>query len=196
MSKSRTGSRRFKTNLTPADKKYINKKIQSNFESKHINHNGTAVNISNAVLNTPLCSIIQGNDEDDRNGNVIFVTGFFGRYTFTYGDATNIIRVVLYIPKDKDDTLALIPHGIIDKNQFTVLEDRTIGVSSAGPGIKTITIKKKFNKGVKRGIKVEYDGTLGTDITSNSIKLAWVSDSAAAAHPQVTHYSTLYFKDA
>lgn len=193
------GSRKLNRNtgkVSKATKLYVANQRKRSTETKHINVVGSTV-ITNTVTTSGLVPISQGADEGQRIGNVIYATGYFGRFAIGYADPFNFIRIVLYIPKkNQSDNIALTLNGLIDHNVFTVLEDRLIGVSDSGPGAKVVTIKKKFDKGTKRGIKVEFDGAGTANQAVNHLKIAWVSDSSAIPHPTIVYQNTLYFKDA
>lgn len=177
-------------------KRYVQAKINKNIETKHLAASGQTTT-STSVLNTQITTIPQGDDEFRRTGNRVTVTGFYGKFNIVGADSTNMVRMVLYIPKDPNDTMtSLTTYGIIDFDKYTVLSDRLITTSLSGNNSKVITIAKKFKYGTRRGLDVQFASSTTTDVKKNNIYLAWVSDSSAATHPAINYHWYCYFKDA
>lgn len=182
---------------------FVQRKIQRNIETKFRLATYSGSNIPDSAstpINTLLNAVGQGDTQNARNGNQIFATGFYGKFVLAAGDSTNIVRVVMYIPKDSQYTFYSSPPGItslIDQDKFTVLYDRYISLDTYNPQ-KVLTIARKWNRGSRRGIQCQYSGTGSTesDPSKNPIYIYFVSDSSAVAHPTVTGNFRLYFKDA
>lgn len=190
--------RKFKNRgVSKSLQKYIQKKIEKNIETKHVYAEASATSVSTSVLNTQISTIPQGDDEFRRTGNKVTMTGFYGKFQIVGADTTNVVRIVLYIPKDPDDTLSgLNTYQILDQDRFTILSDRLVTTSSSGVNNKVITIAKKFNRGRRRGVVTQFASSTTTDVAKNALKIAWVSDSAAVSHPTIAYHYVMYFKDA
>ncbi len=140
--------------------------------------------------------IQQGDSAVQRIGNRVKVTGFYGKFTITYADTTNIVRVIMYMPRNPTSTLSTIDtNDLIDFDDFNILYDKSFAVSSGGPGTKNITISRKWNRGNKSGINVFYASGSSTDYAKNPIFLYVVSDSAGVPDPTINGNYRLYFKD-
>lgn len=179
----------------------VQQRISSNLETKQrsISWDEVAVDAAGgAPINWALTDIDQGDSQADRTGNQVWVTGYFARLAFAVGDTTNLIRVVVYIPKDSDDSLSSGTdiHTNIDLDKFTVLYDKLVALNANGDAVKVIQFKKKFNRGRRRGVNARYFSGTGTDIAKNAIKLYVVSDSLAAPDPTISGGMRVYYKDA
>lgn len=173
-------------------RQFVQSKINVNQETKHVNSNVVSLGISSTATNVDVLNIAQGTDRFERVGNDIRVTGFYGRFQMIGGDATNVIRAIMYIPKDPSATLTgANTYGLIDPNVATILYDRLHVTTLNGPNTKVFTMAKKF-KG--KGLHVEWDDT-GT-IKKNRIRLLFVSDSGASLHPTLDYHWACYYKDA
>lgn len=172
--------------------KYVQSKINVNQETKHVNSNVLDLDISSTSTNVDVLNIAQGTDRFERLGNEIRVTGFYGKFQMIGGDSTNVIRAIMYIPKDPSATLTgANTYGLIDPNVATVLYDRLHTTTLNGPNTKVFTIAKKFRG---RGLPVQWDDT--NTLKKNRIRLLFVSDSGAVDHPTLSYHWACYFKDA
>lgn len=188
--------------ISNALRKYVQQTISGNIETKFANHpyNLTAIPWgTSGGLEVSLSAVAQGDSQITRSGNQIFVTGIHSRLWLSLGDSTNIVRVIMYIPRNSvSDTLGagtVTIHTAIDVDRFTILMDKTVFLNADTP-YKMINLGKKFNKGARKGIRVQFDGSAVTDLASNPIKLYFVSDSSASAHPALNGNIKCYFKDA
>lgn len=143
-----------------------------------------------------LTDIDQGDTQYTRTGNSIFVTGFYFRGYLTCADTTNLVRVIMYIPKDPSSVLAPSPQSNLDMDVCTIIYDKLFTLAyQQDTHQRILIIKKKFNRGRKRGIHVQYEDGTGTNVTKNKIMLYFVSDSAAVSDPTIDGQARLYFKD-
>lgn len=189
-----------KSRVSKNIKKYVQSKIEANQETKHLNYtyNTSVTDEIRTPLDTLLVDVDQGDTANQRSGNQLFVTGIYGRFAFRQADTTNLIRVILYIPKDPSDSLTsgLVDYiGAVDLDRFTVLSDKLVNVNVAGKNQQVMTLARKFNKGIKKGITVQYTDGTGSNCTKNNLRLYMVSDSAATADPSVYGYMRIYYKD-
>lgn len=86
-------------------------------------------------------------------------------------------------------------YDLVDLDKYTILEDKIVTLSQNGEYIKNFTLGKKFNRGAKKGMTVQFDGTTGADVVKNDIKMYVVSDSLAVPDPTFSGNVRLYFKD-
>lgn len=180
---------------------YVQQAIARNQETKHLtlSYDTTVQDAARAPLDNSIVAIGQGDTQETRTGNQILVTGLYGRFMVRSADTTNFVRAVLYIPKDPTVTLtsvALDYIDSIDQDKFTVLYDRVFNLNTAGGNQKIFTIARKFNRGARKGIQVQYSGTASTDQSRNNLHLYFVSDSTVVSDPPIYGYMMTYFKDA
>lgn len=172
-------------------------------ETKHNNLSLDTVSIQDVgrtPLNYTLNDVALGNQQSQRDGNQILVTGIYGKGVIQFPDTYNIVRMILYIPKDSDHKLGTddtidVP-TLLDQDRYTILEDRYFaGAYDGGPRVKTFTIKKSFTRGGRKGMVTRWDGVNATDFSRNPIGLYFVSDSVAVSDPTVTLQLRTYYKD-
>lgn len=185
-----------------AVKNYVQRTISKNIETKQRDLSWDCISIQDPGR-TPIASnlidLSQGDTQNTRAGNQVFVTGFYGKFVVAGADTTNIVRMVVYIPRDPTDTLAADTIGVtslIDQDSYTVLYDKYITTSSAGENAKVFTVAKNFHRGSRKGLRVIWNGVGTTDITKNFIKLYVVSDSGAVSDPCLSGHLRTYYKDA
>lgn len=184
-----------------AVKKIVQKTINRNSETKFrlISYNGQAItDTARTPINILLQNITQGDSQTQRQGNQIIVTGLFFSLTFLYADDTNIVRLIIYMPKDITDDMAtdtISVNTAIDLDKYTVLEDRKVFVDNTSHKQAKFNYKKKFNKGTRRGLQTIWHSTAGGDVTKNAIKFYVVSDSTAISDPAMSGEVRLYYKD-
>ncbi len=143
-----------------------------------------------------LLPLAQGDGQTNRTGNSVRVTGIYGKLAIAAADTTNLVRVILYIPKDPSATMSGVSYSSSpDLDQWTILFDKMVAVSTNGPGIKSFTIKKKFNKGRRAGILSEWHSSNTGDHSKNPIRFYAVSDSTAVSDPALSGYLYVYFRD-
>lgn len=179
----------------------IKRVIQKNIETKFVvwPYDTTVQDPGRTPLDNNLADISTGTTPNTRIGNQIHLTGLHAKFMCRQVDTTNLVRMVLYIPKDPTDTMRAA--GVdyleaIDLDRFTVLYDKLLNMNNAGKNQQLITLNRKFNTGAKRGIGVQYTGTTGTSIIKNKLSLYWVSDSGVVTDPILKGFARLYYKDA
>lgn len=197
------GNRRYKKKRmyrpSKALRTYVQKTISANQETKQRDLSWDAVSIQDAGR-SPITAVIndlaQGDTQNTRDGNQVRITGLYGKFVVTGADSTNIVRFIMYIPKDQTDALSSVDiHTLIDQDSYTVLYDRTITTTSGGVNQKVFTVAKNFHRGSRKGLLTQYYGTGSTDFVKNPIKLYVVSDSLAVSDPSLTGHLRTYFKD-
>lgn len=187
-----------KSNFASRVKKIVNQSMQSDKETYHKEFAWNQVSIQDSArtpLTVGLNEIASGSGPTQRNGNQLRVTGIYSKFALQHYDATNLIRVMLVIPKDPSIT-TLTGIGLfsnLDIDQYTVLYDHLYNISQHSN--KVVTIKRKFNKGRFRGIETQYFGSGATDFAKNRMLLYMVSDSTAIGDPTVTGTLRLFYHD-
>lgn len=180
----------------------VKKAIQRNQETMVRTTVWSGTNITDAVLSNfeyGVYEIDQGDSQRSRHGNQITITKFTFNGFLTLGDAYNVVRAVLFIPRNTSSSLVtdgLEVDDAIDLDKYTVLHDKLYFIT-AGRNVVPINITKIFNKGNRRGLKMIYKGATGSsDIEKNKMSLYLVSDSGAISHPQLSGVARTFFKDA
>lgn len=192
------GSRTFRSRVKAIASSVV--KASSETKWKEWTYGAQAISTSAVgnVVDQALNTISGGSGKSARDGNQIFMSGLHGKFVIAGADTTNIIRVILYIPKDHDDTLTadvLEVKDIVNMDKYTVLTDFYITTSQNGNDAKTFSIRRKFNKGKKRGIVTQWQSSTSTDFSKNPLRLYIVSDSGIVSHPALTGYIKLFYKD-
>lgn len=188
----RTRTRR-KSNL----KKIIKTMIAGSQETKTI---GTQINpsISDVGINYDISSLNGGTTQNARIGNAYKLTSFRLKGGVFGSDSTNLVRIIIYIPKDPthliDTSLQVLTP--VDLDRFTVLSDRLIPTASQGPNCRLYNKVCLFNKGRRTGLNVQFHDSTAGSIVKNRLMVYMVSDSSAASHPSFKGWWRFYFKDA
>jgi len=171
--------------------------ISKNQETKTL---GVELNpsISNVGVNYDISSLAGGTNQNQRIGNAYKMTSFRLKGGVFGSDTTNLVRIIIYIPKDPTHTMdtSLQPLTPVDLDRFTILSDRLIPTASNGPNCKLYNKVLLFNKGRRSGLNVQFHSNLASSIVKNKLMVYMVSDSAAASHPFFKGWWRFYFKDA
>lgn len=195
----KTGRITRRRNLTTV----VNKAIQRHQETKFHSISQTPANVDvNPTSDThTFTNIAQGDSQNQRIGNQLYVTGYHFEVTLLPEAAPSgasaplsAVRIVVYIPKDSDDSItAFGPETNLDLDNYTFLYDKTFPMTPSQG--RRIVLSKKFNRGARKGIKVQYNGTLGTDVAKNPIKMSIVQDNSLD-FPTYQMHGRIYYKDA
>lgn len=183
-------------------KTIANAVVKKNIETKYISFNPNAGVISNNAIGSSLTVDLNtmgtGSGPSTRTGNQVRTTGYHGKFVVTGADATNIVRFVLYIPKNTGDDLKLDGTEVysdIDQDKYTVLKDFFVSTSANGPDTKQISLRGKFNSGKRSGILTQFNGNTSSTCMKGLLKLYAVSDSGVTSHPTLTGHMRIYYKD-
>ncbi len=187
-----------KTVSTKSIKRLVQKTVQSNIETKQHQVSFTGIGIGDTPNTTVLTGIAQGDTQRERTGNQFYLTGLHARLWCTSADITNVMRVVMYISRSNVDSelSSLTLHTVIDLDKYTILMDKTVLFGDQHPQKHIMGVSRKFNKGSRKGIRVQFDGSAATDLAQNHLRIAFVTDSGAVAHPTLDGNIRVYFKDA
>lgn len=176
----------------------VQQQINRNLERKHVGNTLNAISYDTTGTNYELTTLAQGDDTNQRTGREVRATSFRFDAVMHYADTTNIIRVILYIAKDNDDTLSgTTVYSLIDHDSFHVLHDEYYAVGNSGPMVTKIKLRKSWiNGGKSRGMLLKYTSSASEVSVQNTLKMFIVSDSGASVHPTITGRYNLYFTDA
>lgn len=217
--RKRSFKRNYK-NVSPSVKKYVQKAIAKNVETKFVNNTLIASptdyrSIGNTWLETDLTNIAQGTGIAQRIGHEIKLKGFNYRGTLVGGqsnlatdDNRNTVRIVLGIWDATSSTPltsngatidsyiakdTTVSKGLVKKLYDSVIELQTPGRDSTGylPAMKQLRKFIKLNKHF-----IRYYGS-GSTNDNHKLILSMITDSAAPSHPGfVNGYVTVFFEDA
>lgn len=184
--------------VSKSTKRYVKNAIQSSIETKLLHIGNATVGIGDGIIQNgvdiAVGEIPQGISQHQRIGNRVSLM----KYSFTgfmdLGDAQNLVRVILYSPKDPSDTmpLSVVLNSVIDFDRFTVYQDRYVSANGAGEYYRPFEINHKW----ARGKTQLYDGALATDGTVGVLRMYFCSDSTAAPNPTIRYRRKLTYKDA
>lgn len=175
----------------------VNRNIETKF--RVITYTEDNIPDSSSPVTGDLTYIAEGNTQTTRTGNQIRVTGIHFPYWVQCSDTTNIVRVIIYKPKDPNDTLTgVTPYTLLDSDKFIIYHDKVHLMSLADKNFSKGLLSKSFKgkKKDKAGMVVQYHGSAANDYAKNAIYVYTVSDSGAVNHPTISGHCKLYFKDA
>lgn len=185
--------RRIRTGL----KKLVKSMINNNTETKTGIQTFASTTVTSAGTNYPIPELAAGVKQNERVGNQIRMTSLRikGIFNQTGSHVYDVVRCVVYIPKDPDDLLNVDTTMAIDQDKFTVLSDRLVPLSAAADPVKLFNKVLLFNKGKRNGMRVQFSSDLATSCTKNNIKMYLVS-MHPVNQPTFSGYWRFYFKDA
>lgn len=193
--------------LTKKQFKQVKRVMLSDSETKHTSYITTASPIgtfaSGNWVSQELTLIAQGSGTNQRVGQEIRVKSLEVRYAMCLPVASALpallFRVIICYPKrDSDDNPGVAPNAInyndpVDPDLWTVLYDRKMSISTAGPGTKDIIFNKRF-KGLGR--KVDYTGAGSADVSRPRLFIHFVGDSGTiGSQPILDGFTRIWYKD-
>jgi len=178
-------------------KKMIKNMIAGSQETKTVAQT-IDTTISNVGVNTDISSIAGGSGQQQRIGNSYKMTSFRLKGGVYGADNTNLVRIVIYVPKDATHLISTSTqaHTALDLDRFTILSDRLMPFALDGPNCKLYNKVCLFNKGRRTGMHVQFTDDALTSVVKNRLMIYMVSDSAAVSHPSFKGWWRFYFKDA
>lgn len=153
---------------------------------------------NNIPYENHLTQVAVGTGPSARVGNQIKLTGMYGKLFLvnaTGASPTTLCRVILYIPKEANDTLAgLSYYSPPDQDRFTILKEQflTIGTNGVGasaniPSSRILNFKRKLRN------TVQFSGSNGNDVSKNPIRIYMVSNTPDDI--SVRGFVYTYYKD-
>lgn len=175
-------------------KKMVQSQINKNVETKFLDTGFISQAISTTPSSYGISNLSRGTGRNERTGDRVHCTGLYLSLTLAGADAYNQLRMVVYTPRDQDDSLSTLGlNAPIDKDLYKVHLDRSY-ITCASGNNPIVRIREYVRyKGI--GKPVFYDGTTTTP-TKNVFKVTFVSDSGAVTHPDINGNIRWYFKDA
>lgn len=176
-------------------------------ESKHhqVIVNPTAIDAVGIV--SKLSAVPAGINDEQRVGDEIFLQNLKFRYIWYGGDATNILRFVIFRWRDSDVPGAPVITDVLqttnamsyyndlnyDSGRVQILYDNLAAYGSGGSQTKAVD-KTIYGKtlGKKRLMFSDVSAVTGPE----HIYFLALTDSVAASHPTLVFRSRLYFTDA
>lgn len=150
---------------------------------------------------------IQGDNINQRTGDLIQYTGLYGRMEASVADVFNYIRFIIiqWLPDDAVDTptaadffeyaatgfyhYSPVVADRADRSKFKILVDRTLSVSSTGAQSKMINFSAKANKfNLTRFNPAAVTGR-------GCLYFCYVSDSSSISHPNLKSSFIYTFKN-
>lgn len=197
-------SRRPMKRLNIREKKQVKRIVRFQQEKKNFPFyiiNGSA---STAGTITKLTIIPQGDSGTTRDGNNVNITRIQFRYSFAYGDATNVCRIIIFQWKNDDTndfpTVAKLIQDPVNNSWLgsqifanpdaRILYDRLHFVSGNGfavTGSRAVIKSKKYAK------KLKYNA--GVNTGSNQLYVLYLSDSSTSTHPTFNMWGVVSYTD-
>lgn len=188
----------------------VQKVIDRNLEKKFVSQQQATISVGDGTTiagsGINLSDVVVGNDQFQRTGNEVRLTGMFYTLHMAPSPSTILanyyskIRVIVYIPKEATYVIPTThPYdALIDLDRITVLHDKTYTVGYNSQLNLSPIFKKSFlRKGASAGLQQRYADGTATSQTKNRIKLYVVSDQSLASElPIYTMVGRTYFTDA
>lgn len=192
----------------PSIKSIVKRTLNECKETKYLLTSNVPATVPAAGVFHKLSNIAQGVTDSQRIGDAICINKLHLKYTVWAGDATNLIRVIVFQWKDNDSTAPTLPDILTQAggtpgyeyygsyvhdnlgNKFNVLYDKLIGMNLASGAPKSVN--KNMNM---KYFKKEIEFVAGGGNGFNHIYMLAISDSAASTHPSLQFSSYLTYTD-
>lgn len=186
----------------------VSKALRKTEEVKNIDVTSTGLAVSYAGTQVALIAVAQGQANGQRVGDNVRVRSAHITLTWAIADATNIVRCIVYqwhplstgsapvpgsILEHTSDALAAIsPYVVNNDGDYSILYDKTIQLSAVSRPAATVDFWITGNKFLKRDVHYSAGSS---SVQKNGLFLLFVSDSSAAAHPQVIFHARMRYTD-
>lgn len=193
--------------LNQAQRAQIQRMISKNEELKYFDTVFNTVSVSSTGSAYSVSLVPQGDDVNSRDGDSLKAVALDFRFTLTVSDATNAFRVIVFQYLENTAIQAPIITQILDtatitgvnapylfyrrKNSTRVLIDKTYNLATS---TDTAVIATHWKIPIKSHQMMEF--TPGLTTGYNTIIVALISDSTAAAHPTLGGLARLTYTDA
>lgn len=190
-----------------ATQKYVKKALHTLVETKYFDttSTGTSIDYSGTLVNLTL--IPQGSTDVTRVADKATLRAVRLNFAFGVGDAFNEFRIIIFQWYPNTTLLSPIVADILAytgsnlacqspyvhdyQNQHAVLLDRRFQLVN---GTEAAVMVRKYKLPMKYCRKT-INFTAGTTGGSNHLYALFISDSAAATHPNVQYITRVYFDD-
>jgi len=181
-------------------KKLIKQEIKGVQEVKSFD-TGIGSTFDNTGSITKLTTIPQGDTDTTRDGDHIKLTKCWCNLAVSVGDATNVVRVIVFRWNQDDSSVAPTVNDITQSvsayspihrdneraHKFDVIFDKFFSVSNVGPGCASV----EWRKPLKSIIAFQATANTGT----GHLYMYIISDSSAVPHPGVNLIWRTYYTD-
>lgn len=192
--------------LNQAQRSQIQRMIAKHEELKYFDTVLNTVSVSSTGSCYSLSLVPQGGDVNSRDGDCLKAVSLDFRFTLTVSDATNAFRVIIFQYLENTAVQAPIISQILDtgtitgvnapyqyyrrKNATRVLVDKTYDLAtSTNTAVRTL----RWKIPIRSHQIMEF--TPGLTTGYNTICVALISDSVAAAHPTIGGLARLTYTD-
>lgn len=192
--------------LNQAQRAQIQRMILKNEEQKYFDTVFNTISVSSTGSAYSLSLVPQGDDVNSRDGDSLKALNLDFRFTLSCSDATNAFRVIIYQYLENTAIQAPIITQVLDtgtitgvnvpyqfyrrKNSVRVLVDKTYNLALS---TDTAVMATRWKVPIRSHQVVEY--TPGATTGYNTICVALISDSVAAAHPTFGGLCRLTYTD-
>lgn len=187
--------------------KKVNKVVMKQSEKKYWDVATTAVSVDITGSITDLTSIAQGDTDQTRDGDQLYLRSIKGKAQIQVADTTNIVRFIIFQWYMDTNVVGSAPtvsqilqsvgtaigpmsgYNHDGRYNFRILYDRTCFLDTTDK--VQCGLQWYINKGLRR--KMQFHG--GATGGKNKIYLLLLSDSGAATHPSVAYYNRTAYSD-
>ncbi len=180
------------------------RRLKSAVELKHFDFMVSDPDVNyNGEFRT-LNEIPQGDTDETRDGDSLFMTSYEIRGRWEIGDAgdKNTMRIIMMLDKaglevtTAGDLLQVVASqfGVVsaydqdNRSNWILLADRTYSMYDNKP-VVPFHFKGKLNK------KVQFAGGSTTAFTKNALRIFYISNAAGATGPTINLFSRVFFTD-
>lgn len=190
--------------LSSKQKTQVKRLVNTGREKKYVQGNGS-LQPANTGLMADLFSPLQGQTADTRSGDDVQLNNIKIKYHVNpTGDATNVVRVILFqyklnsgyhvpIMADVLETAGNVDSDYKREKAYgcKILYDRRHAVGTATNGVALGFINIPARRLIKH---VSFNPSLAAG--QNKVYMLVMSDSATSFHPEVNYYSMIEYTDA
>lgn len=166
--------------------------------------NGGHSAVASSDIPVLISNIAEGTNPNQRVGREVVLKGINFKWEVIAGDATNLCRMLIFTWTDGNRAPGLneivtatgtygaigsLSHDAVAK--YKVLYDKMLRVNLVGRTNEYAEANLNF----PRGIRLSFDGPLGTDTGSRQIYLLLLSDSGTVGHPTAVYTGELRYQE-
>lgn len=166
------------------------------------------MNLTNIPFNSDATAAPAGSSRQSRK---VYINRIKGRFLWTVGDSTNVVRLLLVRPK-KDQTTSFVPNDAFESNtganaitwltqpnykNMDVLYDKTWNLASAAVGGLPTFVTDEFDVPFHRTATYPLAANAAYPQPTNlsSAYMIVISDSSAVAHPRFAVETQVVFRN-
>lgn len=175
-----------------------------NSELKKVDYTAAGTNVTNAGTVVDLNNIGQGDTDNARNGNSLYVRslnwkGYLARPTA--GDVVQCVRLVVFMDTQQVGDTAPTLNNVLDNitpyshlnsdtvGRFKILCNKVLTLDTAK------SLSQQFEINIPMRHHIRYNGTTGTDVQKGGLYLGFLSTQGTSNYPTISYEARLCYHD-